>query len=279
MNCSNKKLVRVAVIDLYAGTANQGMRGIRTILNFFQKKHNIQFHIDEFELRNSLQIPDLTYDIYLSSGGPGNPIEPNLAQWEILYFDWLNNLFLFNQTSIDTDKKFVFFICHSFQMVCRYFKVAEITKRNSTAFGVFPVHLINNAAQDPLFKNISDPFYAVDSRDYQATKPALSILKKMGAKIVSIEKARPHVPYERALMAIRFNRELFGAQFHPEADPEGVIKYLHTEEMKQQVIAEHGKAKWQSMIDQLHDPDKILNTFSTMIPNFISDALLKKNIL
>ena len=108
----------------------------------------------------------------------------------------------------------VFFICHSFQMACRFFKVAEITKRKSTAFGVFPVHFINNAAQDSMFKNITDPFYAVDSRDYQATKPALAILDKMGAKILAIEKARPHVPYERALMAIRFSRDyLF--QNHP----------------------------------------------------------------
>lgn len=279
MNGLNKKVVKVAVVDLYAGTVNQGMRGIRTILKIFQEKYQIQFQVDEFELRNQLQIPDLSYDIYLSSGGPGSPIEPNLAEWEKLYFNWLNNLFLFNQASSEQDKKFVFFICHSFQMACRFFKVAEITKRKSTAFGVFPVHFINNASEDSIFKNITDPFYAVDSRDYQATKPALNILDKMGAKILAIEKARPHVPYERALMAIRFNRELFGTQFHPEADPEGVIQYLLTEEKKQEVISEHGEAKWQSMIDQLHDPDKILNTFSTMVPNFILDALHQKNIL
>ena len=100
MNGLNKKVVKVAVIDLYAGTVNQGMRGIRTILKIFQEKYQIQFQVDEFELRNQLQIPDLSYDIYLSSGGPGSPIEPNLAEWEILYFNWLNNLVLFNQSAI-----------------------------------------------------------------------------------------------------------------------------------------------------------------------------------
>ena len=39
MNGLNKKVVKVAVIDLYAGTVNQGMRGIRTILKIFQEKY------------------------------------------------------------------------------------------------------------------------------------------------------------------------------------------------------------------------------------------------
>ena len=40
----------------------------------------------------------------------------------------------------------------------------------------------------------------------------------MGAKILCIEKERPHVPYERAVMGIRFNEYMIGTQFHPEAD-------------------------------------------------------------
>ena len=36
---------------------------------------------------------------------------------------------------------------------------------------------------------------------------------------------------------------------------------------------EHGEEKWRSMIEQLNDPDKILFTYSHVIPNFLDNAL------
>lgn len=54
----------------------------------------------------------------------------------------------------------------------------------------------------------------------------------MGASILAIEKARPHVPYERAMMALRFNENMIGTQFHPEADAIGMSLHLKTPERK-----------------------------------------------
>jgi homoserine O-succinyltransferase len=98
-------------------------------------------------------------------------------------------------------------------------------------------------------------------------------LKKMGARILAIEKARPHVAYERAVMAIRFNENMIGTQFHPEADAIGMSRYLQTEEKKKTVIENHGVEKWQSMIDHLNDPDKIMSTYAHILPNFLNTAL------
>jgi hypothetical protein len=39
------------------------------------------------------------------------------------------------------------------------------------------------------------------------------------------------------------------------------------------VIAEHGEAKWQSMIINLNDPDKIMWTYAHIIPNFLDIAI------
>jgi hypothetical protein len=91
----------------------------------------------------------------------------------------------------------------------------------------------------------------------------------MGASILSIEKARPHVPYERAIMAIRFNPNMIGTQFHPEADATGMLLHLHTEEKKKTVIENYGQEKWDSMVTHLNDPDKIMNTYSHILPNFL----------
>jgi homoserine O-succinyltransferase/O-acetyltransferase len=95
----------------------------------------------------------------------------------------------------------------------------------------------------------------------------------LGAKILCIEKNRPHVPYERAIMGMRFNDYMIGTQFHPEADAVGMSMYLQTEEKKKTVIAEHGAEKWHSMLEHLNDPDKIMWTYSHILPNFLTLAI------
>ncbi len=87
-------------------------------------------------------------------------------------------------------------------------------------------------------------------------------LLKWAEQILALEKDRPHVPFERAIMAIRFNDYFIGTQFHPEADAIGMSMYLQREDKKKTVIENHGEEKWQSMIDQLNDPDKILFTYN-----------------
>ena len=117
-----------------------------------------------------------------------------------------------------------------------------------------------------------DPFYSVDSRDYQVIQPNHNRLRELGAKILCIEKERPHVALERAVMAVRFNDYMIGTQFHPEADAIGMSMYLQREDKKKTVIENHGHEKWKSMIEHLVDPDKILWTYSHVLPNFLNAA-------
>jgi len=268
-----EKKIRVAILDLNEGLPNQGMRCIRQILREFSIANSLELVWDEFEVRLQNQLPDLSYDIYISSGGPGSPLESEGTEWDNKYFEWLHKVELWNNNSANQFKKNVLFICHSYQLACRYFKVANITKRRSTAFGVFPVHLLQSGKNEPVFDGLTDPFYAVDSRDYQIIQPNKKVLHKIGATVLCIEKERPHVPLERAIMAIRFNEFMIGTQFHPEADAEGMTMYLQRDDKKKTVIESHGEAKWKSMIQHLNDPDKIILTHSRVIPNFLSIAV------
>ena len=272
MNLSDKKIIRIAILDLYAGETNQGMRCLREILNQYAEVNHIDIEWDEFEVRLKNEIPDLTYDIYLSSGGPGSPLDSEGSSWENNYFEWLAKVEKWNATDLNSKKKYVFFICHSFQLVCRHWKLAKVSKRVSTAFGVFPIHLLEDGKDEAVFNGMNDPFYAVDSRDWQVVEPQMNVLYH-GAKILCIEKDRPHLPYERAIMAIRFNEYFFGTQFHPEADAIGMSMYLQTAEKKKTVIENYGEEKWRSMIEHLNDPDKISWTYSHIIPNFLSIAI------
>ncbi|HET7119435.1 MAG TPA: GMP synthase [Hanamia sp.] len=273
MNFSEKQTVHIAILDLYEGHENQGMRGIREILNQYGEMNHLNIVSKEFDVRLKNELPDTSYDIYISTGGPGSPVESEGLTWDTLYFQWLTKMEDWNNDPANIQKKFIFFICHSFQLACRHFKIAQLTKRKSTAFGVFPVHLLEDGKNEPVFEGMPDPFYAVDSRDYQVVQPDRNRLQELGAKILCIEKERPHVPYERALMGVRFTDHFIGTQFHPEADAIGMTIHLKTEKRKKVVIDNYGFSKWESMIERLNDPDKILWTHDHILPNFLQIAL------
>jgi len=273
MNWTDKKSIRVAILDLYEGFANQGMRCIREILNQFGEHNNIDLSFDEFEVRLEKKVPDLSYDIYISSGGPGSPLDSEGSEWEKVYFNWLSKVERWNQNEAHVQKKQVFFICHSFQLACRHYAIAKVLKRKSTSFGVFPMHLLAGGKDEEIFNGLNDPFYAVDSRDYQVIEPDHNKIREMGGTILAIEKERPHIPLERALMAVRFNQHMIGTQFHPEADAIGMTLHLQTEDKKKTVIENYGEAKWHSMIEQLNDPEKIMWTYAHILPNFLFLAM------
>jgi len=265
--------LKVAILDMYEAVANQGMRCLREILNQFSEINQFDLQVDEFEVRLNKEVPGLEYDIYISSGGPGSPLDSEGSEWEEVYFNWLSKVERFNNNPSNVIKKEVFFICHSFQLACRHYEIAEVSKRKSTSFGVFPIHYIADAENEPIFEGLNDPFYAVDSRDYQVIRPNHNKIREMGGIILAIEKNRPHVPLERAIMAFRFNENMIGTQFHPEADAVGMSMYLQTPEKKETVIANHGEEKWKSMIEHLSDPDKIMSTYAHILPNFLNMAV------
>ena len=265
--------VRIAILDLYEGLANEGMRCIREIINQWGEGNNFDVELHEFDVRLQQELPDLSYDVYISSGGPGSPLESEGLEWDNKYCQWIKQLEKWNNDVANYPKKHAFFICHSFQLACRYYKIANVCKRKSTSFGVFPVHLMQDGMNESVFEGLRNPFYAVDSRDYQVIEPDHNRIKEIGGAILAIEKERPHVPYERAIMAARFNDYFIGSQFHPEADAIGMSMYLQRDDKKKTVIENHGEDKWRSMIEQLNDPRKIMFTYSHVLPNFLNTAV------
>ena len=261
---------RIAVLDLYNNSRNEGMRCIYQLLRRAEAAHNVTFAVDTFNVRAENQVPGLDYDIYISSGGPGSPL-PSTEAWEPLYFQFIDSLLAYNQTA--ERKKHLLLICHSFQLVSRHLGLGEVSKRKSTSFGVLPVHLTPAGEADPVLDQLPEPFYAVDSRDYQLTDIDEARLAELGASVLCLEKERPHVPLARAVMAIRFSPEVLGTQFHPEADGEGMLRYMLTEERKQQVITAYGEDKYHDMVRLLADPNAIERTENVLIPTFLRRAL------
>jgi GMP synthase-like glutamine amidotransferase len=262
--------LKIAVLDMNNNQPNQGMRCILHIIRTMQTRENVDLIYDVFNVRGNNELPDLNYDVYISSGGPGSPLHSDDA-WEPRFFQLIDDLFDWNDRN--KQKKFVFLICHSFQLVVRHLELGLLSKRRSTSFGIFPMHKEADGLTDPLLKGLPDPFYAVDSRDYQITKPNKSRFRTFGASILCREKIRPHVPLDRAIMAIRFSGEIVGTQFHPEADTEGMLMHMQTDERRKQVIKLFGQRKYDEMVAYLQDPDKIALTESMLLPGFLRRAI------
>ena len=264
--------IRIAVLDLYEGTPNEGMRGIRQLIEEFTADSHLPVLSNIYDIRTKCEVPDINYDIYISTGGPGNPLESKGTLWERKYFALMDAIKEYNSKN-PTRQKHVLLICHSFQLYCRHYGFAKVSKRKSTSFGVMPVHKTDEGMHEPLFRSLNDPFWAVDSRDYQITRPNVAKIKSNGGEVLAIEKHRPHVDLERAVMAIRFDDAFIGMQFHPEADAPGIRMYLLREDKKELVIEKHGEKKYWDMLDHLNDPDKIMATYHTVVPRFLMIGL------
>ncbi|MFY7843932.1 type 1 glutamine amidotransferase [Chryseobacterium gambrini] len=268
--------IRIALLDMNNNHVNQGFKNIKEISEAFKlscAQENVS--IETFDVRFKNEMPNVEdFDIFISSGGPGDPHREGL-EWEDKFAQFLDNVFEHNQYS--DDKKYLFLICHSFQLASIHWKLGNICKRKSYSFGVMPVHKTEEGEQEFLFKNLPDPFYAVDSRAYQFIEPDHERFEELGMKIVAIEKFRPHINLERAVMAIRFSEEIFGTQFHPEANPAGMIENLKDEKNKQAMIENFGMEKYLETVDRMDDEDKIILTQAQILPRFLQFA--KKNVL
>jgi len=271
---TNLPEIKVAILDLYDGIANEGMRGFQDILKRYREKHQLNLRYSIFDVRKKCEVPDYQdFDIYIVSGGPGSPIDSEGSEWEKKYFNLTDKLEDHNLSNT-SQKKHAFFVCHSFQLMCRKYALGDINIRRSPSFGVLPVHLTADGRTDVVFDNMSDPFYTVDSRVWQVVNPNHKRFEELGMQLLAVEKERPHVDLPRAMMAIRFNEYFISTQFHPEADAQGMKNWLMKAEKKKEVVDEHGIGKYNEMLERLDDPDKITHTQATIIPNFLDQAVL-----
>lgn len=255
--------IHIAVLDLYDGSANMGMDCIKDILDDWSKKYSVKMITTVFDVRVKNELPDNRFDLYISSGGPGSPIDSQTQQWDKAYCNWLDQMY--------AQKKPVLLICHSFQLACRHFNIGKVGLRKSKQLGILPIH---PTTKHTIFAQLPNPFFAMESRLYQITEPNDAKIELMGAKIIALEKIRPQLPYERALMAVAFSERMIGVQFHPEATKEQLTKYFNTAAIKANVIEDFSKEKWHQINLSLQDDSKIKHTCSQFIPNFLHQMLL-----
>ena len=119
--------IKLALLDMNNNHANQGMKNIREISQQFKETSAENVEITVFDVRYKNEMPNVEeFDIFISSGGPGNPHREGY-EWEQKFADFLDEVWEHNKNS--EQKKFLFLICHSFQLASIHWKLGNICKR------------------------------------------------------------------------------------------------------------------------------------------------------
>lgn len=257
--------IRMAILDMNKNVENMGVASIERIADQFGV---VEYEV--FDVRHAEEIPGLDFDIFISTGGPGDPMVMQ-GNWDKKYFPLLDQLWEYNKTH--DDKKFVFFVCHSFQLVCHHLRIGTISHRAKESFGIVPVDVTPAGMEDPLFAHISNPFYGADFRKYEVIYPDQKRLDELNATITAIENPDLDIDDNRALMAVRFSEEWFGTQFHPEAHPDGMVHYLRRPEKKEMIIEQFGLNTYEDMMHNALHPDRLAHTRDIILPGFIKNAI------
>ncbi len=257
--------VKMAILDMNNNVDNMGIASIKRIADRFAV-----IDYDVFDVRYKGEMPGLEYDIYISSGGPGDPLDGD-GVWDKAYFDLMDQLWAHNLQN--ESKKYVFFICHSFQMICHHLRIGQISLRKKESFGIVPVDVTDDGRKDPLLMPLHIPFYGADFRRYEVIYPDMSRLKELDARITALENPDLDIDDNRALMAVRFSDAWFGTQFHPEAHPDGMVRYLRDPKRKEKILDQFGINVYEEMMHNALHPDRLTNTRDHILPGFIKNAL------
>lgn len=258
----------IAILDMNNGHRNIGIRNIKRLIDHLQhairSSHpDVRFKVDQFHVRDRMEVPDLSYDIYLSSGGPGDPMEA--GEWEGAFFRLLDGVWEHNLQS--PQKKFFFGICHSFQLMAKRYEVGNISARMERNLGIVPIFKTKAGQTDPLYDGLHDKFYAFDNRDYQVTDPDHGRLRSLGAEVLSYECVQERIG--DALTGIRYTSEMEAVQFHPEAEKHGILMRFTDPEEKEKTIALLGEARYVEFMESVQNPNRLLRTYRAVLPGFL----------
>jgi len=264
--------IRVALLDLYDDYPNTEIKNFLDLIAGFNSAHHLNLTCDVFDVRGKIEVPGTEYDIYISSGGPGSPVDSEGSAWEERYFALIDQLNAHNQKA-HSQKKHVLFVCHSFQLMCRRLGLGTVNQRDDESFGIYPVYQTKAGYTEVLFAGLQQPFYTMDMREWQVVNADEAKMAALGAALVAIEMERKDAGLPRAMMAVRFNPYFFGTQFHPEVEP-GLLKtQMMDEKHKEKFITEYGEGLYHNILQKLGDETKLQKTYHTLVPAFLSEAV------
>lgn len=267
--------LRIGLVDMNNGVANQAMRCFRRILDRFEErvyKANpaLELHRHEMQPRNLGELPEGHYDFVLSTGGPGSPFDGLDDAWGVGYRKFLDKVHADNVKTPDTATK-LFVVCHSFEIATIHFGVAAMTKRETLRFGLMPAYTTTvGQTESDYFKPFADRLFTWEHRWWQAVDVNRERLRELGGKMLAHESREAGPNKGDAALAFKFAPGIDGTQFHPEADKPGVLAWALIPEHADKFKAQYGDELYERMIKSLNDPMRLARTFALFIPGWLT---------
>lgn len=266
------QLLKIGLVDMNNGVANQAVRSFRSIIAAFGEKASaanpqVRVQVVHCQPRNLGEDPPEGCDLYISSGGPDAPVDGFKESWTPGYRAFLDRI-VDGQIARGRDAPAAFVVCYSFEIAVMHFGIAAMEPRKRK-FGSMPVYPTEEGMQSPLFRPFGDRLFAWEHRSWEAVDLDETKLSKMGGELYARE-SRDGVSKGRGLMAFRFSPGLEGTIFHPEADRPGVLNWIQRPEQAKAVIDAYGDVTYQRMLKTIDDPTRLARTYALLLPGWLA---------
>jgi homoserine O-succinyltransferase/O-acetyltransferase len=264
--------LRLCIIDMNNAHVNQAMRCLRGIAQgFFEhvatRNPDLSCELVEVSPRDTNDPVPRDADLYVSSGGPGSPFDGDGQPWSEDYGRFSDGV-VESAARGGAERRALFAICYSFEMVVRHFQLAHIGPRAERKFGVMPIYTTGEGQRHPLLAAFGDRLFAFEHRNWEAIDPDEGRLRALGGKVLARE-SRDGVSKGRALLALDVAPGIEAVQFHPEADRPGVMNWVARPEQAAAFKAVYGEVTYQAMLRTLDDPRRLARTFALVIPGWL----------
>lgn len=268
---SSGDTLRVCIIDMNNGVANQGIRCLRGLVEPFVERARAQtpgleLEIVHVEPRNLGDVPPRDCDLYLSSGGPGSPFDGEGEPWAAAYRDFLD--WLVAEGDRDTGRA-MFAVCFSFELIVRHLGVATLQPRATRKFGVMPVYMTDEGMRSPLLAPFGDRLFAWEHRNWEAVGLDQARLDAVSGQVWARE-SRDGVSKGESLLAFKLGSNIETTLFHPEADRAGALAWIARPDQAAAVIEAYGETTYLRMLKTLDDPMRLARTRALTLPGWIT---------
>jgi GMP synthase-like glutamine amidotransferase len=264
--------LRIGLIDMNNGVANQAIRSFRSIIATFSERvrarnPGLSVTTTHVQPRNLAEAPPHDCDLYLSTGGPDSPVDGFKESWAPgirTFFDRIVN----GQLQHGSAAPAVFAVCYSFELAVMHFGIAAMVPRERK-FGIMPVYPTEEGLASPLFAPFGDRLFVWEHRSWQAVDLEEKRLKELGGVLLARESRDGHSK-GRGLMALQFAPGVKGTIFHPEADRPGVLNWLERPEQARSVIETYGELIYRRMCKTVDDPARLARTYALLLPGWMA---------
>jgi GMP synthase-like glutamine amidotransferase len=268
--------LKICYVDMCNGVANQAGRCFRRLVDGLKARAvaanpGLEFSFTHVQPRNLGELPKRDADLVLSSGGPGSPFDGYEDPWCTGYRDFLDFVVEKNTKDAAHAPK-VLAVCHSFELATIHFKVAQMVLRPAgRKFGVMPAYPTPDGLKSLLFAPFGDRLFVWEHRHWEAIDLDQKRLDELGGKLLARESRPERTDKGTALLAFDFAPGIVGTQFHPEADRQGLMVWVYSEEQATEFKKVYGEALYQRMIKTLDDPTRVARTFALFVPGWLTD--------